>query len=70
MFKKLLARISNKTKIAFILMLLTVFNLNDLIPDYILGVGQVDDLAVIIFFIKSLYNDIKVTKRERKIIEE
>lgn len=65
MFKKL----SIKTKIAIVGMLLYVVLPIDLIPDFIVGFGQVDDMAVIMYVVKCLYSDLKKKKIDTKVIE-
>ena len=51
-------RLSKKTKLAMIGSLLYVILPTDLIPDFILGFGQVDDAAVLLFLGKCLYSDL------------
>ncbi|MCK2000370.1 YkvA family protein [[Brevibacterium] frigoritolerans] len=69
MFKKMFSRMSNKTRIALVGMLLYIFVPTDLIPDVIPGFGQVDDMAVIMYVVKCLYSDLRVKKRERKLVK-
>lgn len=62
-------KLSTKTIIALIGMLFYIFLPTDLIPDFIPGFGQVDDMAVVMYVVKCLYKDLRVKKREIKQIE-
>ena len=47
-------RLSRKTKVAMLVSILYVIVPTDLIPDFIVGFGQVDDAAVLLYLGKCL----------------
>lgn len=61
-------RFSKKTKLAMLGSLLYVIVPTDLIPDFIVGFGQVDDAAVLLYLGKCIYNDL-VAKHGTDVIK-
>ncbi|MGE7780376.1 YkvA family protein [Peribacillus sp. NPDC097264] len=57
-------RLTKKTKVALVASILYVIVPTDLIPDFIVGFGQVDDAAVLLYLGKCLYTDL-FTKKSR-----
>ena len=62
-------RLSKKTKLAMLGSLLYVILPTDLIPDFIVGFGQVDDAAVLLFLGKCVYNDLIAKKSSDQAIK-
>lgn len=62
-------RLTKKTKIAMLGSLLYVILPTDLIPDFIIGFGQVDDAAVLLYLGKRLYNDLAGKKYRDHVIK-
>lgn len=62
-------RLSKKTKLALLGSLLYVILPTDLIPDFIVGFGQVDDAAVLLYLGKCLYNDLAAKKYRNDVIK-
>ena len=60
---KLLSKLSKKTKFALLGAGLYIIMPVDVIPDFFVGFGQVDDLAVATYLIKCLYEDLKKPKK-------
>ena len=60
-----MSKLSKKTKVALLGAGLYVIIPLDLIPDFIVGFGQVDDLAVATYLLKCLYGDLKKSKKAR-----
>ena len=58
-----MSKLSKKTKLAFLGAGLYIILPVDLIPDFIVGFGQVDDLAVATYLLKCLYADLKKPKK-------
>ncbi len=59
----MLKRLSKKSKFAIVAAGLYLVLPTDLIPDFIIGFGQVDDLAVAGFVFKTVYEDLKKSKK-------
>ncbi len=64
---KLLSKLSKKTKFALLGAGLYIIMPVDVIPDFFVGFGQVDDLAVATYLIKCLYEDLKKPKKEASL---
>lgn len=62
-------RLTKKTKIAMLGSLLYVLLPTDFIPDFIVGFGQVDDAAVLLYLGKCLYNDLAGKKYRDNVIK-
>lgn len=62
-------RLTKKTKIAMLGSLLYVILPTDFIPDFIIGFGQVDDAAVLLYLGKCLYNDLAGKKYRDSVIK-
>ena len=58
-----MSKLSKKTKLALFGAGLYIIMPLDLIPDFIVGFGQVDDLTVATYLLKCLYGDLKKTKK-------
>ena len=59
----MLKKLSKKSKFAIVAAGIYLILPTDLIPDFIVGFGQVDDLAVAGFVFKAIYNDLKKSKK-------
>ena len=59
----MLKKLSKKSKFAIVAAGIYLILPTDLIPDFIVGFGQVDDLAVAGFVFKTIYNDLKKSKK-------
>ena len=59
----MLKKLSKKSKFAIVAAGVYLILPTDLIPDFIIGFGQVDDLAVASFVFKSTYDDLKKSKK-------
>lgn len=55
-------KLSNKTKFAIAGTILYIILPIDLIPDYLVGMGQVDDIAVIGYLMNCIMADLKAKK--------
>lgn len=60
----MLKRLSKKSKFAMIAAGIYLVLPTDLVPDFIIGFGQVDDLAVASFVFKTIYEDLKKSKKQ------
>ncbi|MED1472769.1 YkvA family protein [Bacillus salipaludis] len=63
----MLKHFSKNTKILFIVAALTILAPRDLISDSIPILGQIDDLALFILLVCSVYTDFKSLKRDKAI---
>ena len=59
----MLRRLSKKSKFALVAAGVYLVLPTDIIPDFIIGFGQVDDLAVASFVFKTIYDDLKKSKK-------
>ena len=59
----MLKKLSKKSKFAIVAVGIYLVLPTDVIPDFIIGFGQVDDLAVASFVFKTIYNDLKKSKK-------
>ena len=59
----MLKKLSKKSKFAIAAAGLYLVLPTDVIPDFIIGFGQVDDLAVAGFVFKTIYEDLKKSKK-------
>lgn len=62
-------RLSKKTKVAMLASIIYVIVPTDLIPDFIVGFGQVDDAAVLLYLGKCLYTDLFAKKPRHDVIK-
>lgn len=59
----MLKKLSKKSKFAIAAAGLYLVLPTDVIPDFIIGFGQVDDLAVAGYVFKTIYEDLKKSKK-------
>ena len=59
----MLKKLSKKSKFALVAAGVYLLLPTDMIPDFIIGFGQVDDLAVAGYVFKSIYDDLKKSKK-------
>ena len=59
----MLKKLSKKSKFAILAAGIYLILPTDLIPDFIVGFGQVDAIAVAGFVFKTIYNDLKKSKK-------
>ncbi|WP_148629704.1 YkvA family protein [Bacillus sp. E214] len=59
----MLKKFSKKSKFAIAAAGLYLVLPTDVIPDFIIGFGQVDDLAVAGYVFKTIYEDLKKSKK-------
>ncbi|MFJ7744682.1 YkvA family protein [Peribacillus sp. NPDC097295] len=62
-------RLTKKTKVALVASILYVIVPTDLIPDFIVGFGQVDDAAVLLFLGKCIYTDLFAKKSRSEVLK-
>ena len=60
----MLKKLSKKSKFAIVAVGIYLILPTDVIPDFIIGFGQVDDLAVASFLFKTIYDDLKKSKKQ------
>jgi uncharacterized membrane protein YkvA (DUF1232 family) len=60
----MLKKLSKKSKFALVAAGVYLALPTDLVPDFIIGFGQVDDLAVATFVFKTIYEDLKKSKKK------
>ena len=60
----MLKKLSKKSKFAIVAAGIYLLLPTDVIPDFIIGFGQVDDLAVASFLFKTIYDDLKKSKKQ------
>ena len=59
----MLKKLSKKSKFAILAAGVYLVLPTDLIPDFLIGFGQVDDLAVATYLFKTIYDDLKKSKK-------
>ena len=60
----MLKKLSKKSKFAIVAAGIYLLLPTDVITDFIIGFGQVDDLAVASFLFKTIYDDLKKSKKQ------